>query len=49
VCGRLVARIVPQGIELKCRRCKRSLRVALPPAGAQGRRELEIILEPQAG
>lgn len=25
LCGRLLARIVPEGVELKCRRCKRQL------------------------
>jgi len=29
VCGSLVARVVPGGVELKCRRCKRTLVVAL--------------------
>jgi hypothetical protein len=29
VCGSLVARVVPDGIELKCRRCKRKLLVPL--------------------
>jgi hypothetical protein len=28
-CGSLVARLVPEGVELKCRRCKRTLVVAL--------------------
>jgi phage FluMu protein Com len=28
VCGSLVARVVPDGVELKCRRCKRTLVVA---------------------
>lgn len=32
VCGRLVARVVPGGLQLKCRRCKRTMFVALPPA-----------------
>ena len=37
-CGSLVARLVPAGVELRCRRCKR--RIVLPleapaPAGAQ--------------
>ena len=33
VCGSLVARMVPEGVELKCRRCKRTLVVPLAPAG----------------
>ena len=31
VCGCLVARRVPEGVELKCRRCKRTLVVPLQP------------------
>ena len=30
VCGSLVARVVADGVELKCRRCKRKLLVAVP-------------------
>jgi len=30
VCGNLVARVVEDGVELKCRRCKRTLLVAIP-------------------
>lgn len=30
VCGNLVARVVADGVELKCRRCKRKLLVAVP-------------------
>ena len=32
LCGSLVARHVPGGVELKCRRCKRTLVVPLEPA-----------------
>jgi hypothetical protein len=32
VCGSLVARVVADGVELKCRRCKRKLLVAVPLA-----------------
>ena len=32
VCGSLVARWVPAGVELKCRRCKRSIVLPLEPA-----------------
>jgi len=39
VCGSLVARLVDDGVELKCRRCKRTLVVPLtrsvPPGGAE--------------
>ena len=48
VCGRLAARVVPEGIELKCRRCKRTLLVALPGGRAQAAPELEITLEREA-
>jgi len=48
VCGRLAARVVPGGIELKCRRCKRALLVALPRGRAHERPELEIALEREA-
>lgn len=27
LCGNLLARLVPDGVELKCRRCKRTLRL----------------------
>lgn len=30
VCGSLIARVVADGVELKCRRCKRTLVVAVP-------------------
>ncbi|TMA12107.1 MAG: hypothetical protein E6J89_05715 [Deltaproteobacteria bacterium] len=29
LCGSLLARLVPQGVELKCRRCKRHIIVPL--------------------
>jgi phage FluMu protein Com len=31
LCGSLLARWVEDGVELKCRRCKRTLRVPLSP------------------
>jgi hypothetical protein len=31
LCGSLVARRVPQGVELKCRRCKRNIVLPLEP------------------
>jgi hypothetical protein len=34
VCGSLVARLVSGGVELKCRRCKRTLVVPLSGAAA---------------
>ena len=36
VCGSLVARLVEGGVELKCRRCKRTLVVALTPESLEG-------------
>jgi hypothetical protein len=33
-CGSLLARVLPTGVELKCRRCRRSVLVSL---GADGR------------
>jgi phage FluMu protein Com len=36
MCGSLLARWVENGVELKCRRCKRTLRVPLPPERADG-------------
>ncbi len=35
LCGSLVARRVPGGVELKCRRCKRRLVVALEPESGE--------------
>jgi len=32
LCGSLVARRVPEGVELKCRRCKRNVVLPLEPA-----------------
>ena len=32
LCGSLLARVVEGGVELKCRRCKRTLLVPLEPA-----------------
>jgi hypothetical protein len=49
VCGRLVARFVPGGVQLKCRRCKRTMLVALPGGAAPKHVELEITPEREAG
>jgi phage FluMu protein Com len=38
LCGRLLARLVPQGVELKCRRCKRHVIVPLEPSGKEAER-----------
>jgi hypothetical protein len=37
LCGSLLARVVEDGVELKCRRCKRTLLVPLEPAPAPAR------------
>jgi phage FluMu protein Com len=34
-CGSLLARIVPEGVELKCRRCKRQVIVPLAELGRE--------------
>jgi phage FluMu protein Com len=33
-CGNLVARLVPGGVEIKCRRCKRQIVIPLPATTA---------------
>lgn len=32
-CGSLLARLVPDGVELKCRRCKRQIIIPLEKSG----------------
>ncbi|NMO14822.1 hypothetical protein HPC49_00780 [Pyxidicoccus fallax] len=42
LCGSLLARLVPEGVELKCRRCHRTRVVPLersPEAGGEGGRD----------
>ena len=36
MCGSLLARWVEGGVELKCRRCKRTLRIPLSPEAPPG-------------
>ena len=36
-CGNLIARYVPEGLELKCRRCKRIVIVPLPSEAGRAR------------
>lgn len=36
ICGSLLARLVPGGVELRCRRCKRSVTIPLEGAGIAG-------------
>ncbi|RKH59665.1 hypothetical protein D7W81_26900 [Corallococcus aberystwythensis] len=38
MCGSLLARLVPGGVELKCRRCHRTQVVPLEPGPADTRR-----------
>jgi len=37
LCGSLLARVIEGAVELKCRRCKRTLVVSLPPAACSKR------------
>ncbi len=39
-CGNLLARLVPGGVELKCRRCKRTVVLPLAPPGEGGTPEV---------
>lgn len=41
-CGSLLARRTPEGVELKCRRCKRVLLVPIPSEGIPEGEEIEI-------
>ena len=45
LCGSLVARVRPEGVELKCRRCKRVLIVPLAPGDGPGDGELRPVRE----
>jgi hypothetical protein len=36
LCGNLIARLVDGGVEIKCRRCQRIVRVPLEDAGEAG-------------
>jgi hypothetical protein len=36
-CGSLLARLVPEGVEIKCRRCKRTVVVPLDANPSAGR------------
>jgi phage FluMu protein Com len=40
-CGSLLARRTPEGVELKCRRCKRTLLVPIPAEGSTDGEEVE--------
>ena len=37
LCGSLVARLVPGGVEIKCRRCQRLVQLPLEPDGGAAR------------
>jgi phage FluMu protein Com len=41
LCGSLVARVTPVGVELKCRRCKR---VVVVPVGTATGRWVEVVV-----
>jgi len=52
LCGSLLARVVEGGVELKCRRCKRTLLVPLAPESARAtaqERTAELIPVRRAG
>ena len=37
-CGNLLAKVSPEGIEIRCRRCKRVHNIPWPGQGKEGRR-----------
>jgi phage FluMu protein Com len=39
LCGSLLARLVPDGVELKCRRCKRQIVIPLAVEAGAGKSE----------
>jgi phage FluMu protein Com len=39
LCGSLLARLVPEGVELKCRRCKRQIVIPLAVEAGAGKSE----------
>ena len=43
LCGSLLARVVDGAVELKCRRCKRTLRVELPRGARPAALAVEVI------
>jgi hypothetical protein len=43
VCGNLVARVVSEGVELKCRRCKRVLLVEVPVGSLERRGSVLLV------
>lgn len=42
LCGSLLARLVEGGVELKCRRCKRTVLVPLPDGAGGGFRPVAV-------
>jgi phage FluMu protein Com len=46
-CGSLLARVIEGGVELKCRRCKRT--VVLPLSEPSERRPARLVLSGEAG
>ena len=49
VCGNLLARVVADGVELKCRRCKRVLLVAVPVGGLERGSVLRVLSISESG
>jgi hypothetical protein len=50
LCGSLLARVIEGNVELKCRRCKRTLVVPLPPPAGRGRAQpVQVIPVGEAG
>ncbi len=46
-CGSLLARLVPGGVELKCRRCKRTVVVPLAPSPRSCGMRPRVAVEPR--
>lgn len=49
LCGSLLARVVEGGVELKCRRCKRTVFVPVPESGSGGFRPVQAARPGEAG
>ena len=49
LCGSLIARRVERGVELKCRRCKRTVFVPVSEVGAGGFRPVQSLPAGRAG
>ena len=49
LCGSLLARVVDGGVELKCRRCKRTVFVPVTETGAGRFRTVQAVSHGEAG